>query len=250
METKSQVRKAKPSKYTNELVLEILFYIYEKTESNSFSLQEMYDKYSTTSANFFSILKKEHVLVKSMEQFFWIGHIPSLEMASSVREKYLEQHRICNQNHKEKKQKLEEYKKNQKSIEEAEKVLKSEELELESSTLYKKLVNEKDYNAIIDESGSKSIDSTIDALYTKASDALVKAEEMYQQALLEIENLKVTNHQITMRNEELKKESCFWKGEYELLACAEPVSKEISEGSLPYPKKYIKILGIKFYVNQ
>lgn len=250
METESQIRKTKPSKYTNELVLEILNYIHEKTESDSFSLQEMYDKYSTTSANFFSILKKEHVLVKSMSQFIWIGDIPSSEMAHSVREKYLEQHRISNQNHKQKKQKLEQYKKNQKSINEAEKALKSEELELESSALYKKLVNEKDYNAIIDESGSKSIDSMIDALATKASDALVKAEEMYKEALLEIENLKVKNHRITMKNEELKKESCFWKGEYELLACAEPVSKEISEGSLPYPKKYIKILGIKFYVKQ
>lgn len=248
METQSQIRRIRPSKYTDELVLEILNYIHEKTESNSFSFQEMYDKYSTTSANFFSILKKEHVLVKSMEQFFWIGDNPSLEMASSVREKYLEQHRICNQNHKEKKQKLEQYKKNQKSIDEAEKVLKSEELELESSTLYKKLVNEKDYGVIIDELGSNSSDRMIDALGTKASNALVKAEQMYKEALLEIENIKVTNHRLTSENESLKKESYFWKREYELLACAEPVNTTLVSGEIK--EKFIKILGIKFYVNQ
>lgn len=248
METQSI--KSKPRKYTEELIFEIISYVHDEIESKTFSYEKMYTKYPTTSGIFLTILKRQGVILSNRSTNFWIGAKPSLDLANLVKEIYIKEYRLNAVKHKERREKLAEYKKHLQSIEEAEKVLKSEELELESSTLYKKLVNEKDYNAIIDESGSKSIDSTIDALYTKASDALVKAEEMYQQALLEIENLKVTNHQITTRNEELKKECCFWKSEFELLARAEPVSKEISEGSLPYPKKYIKILGIKFYVNQ
>jgi hypothetical protein len=238
MET--ETRKLRKTKYTKELVFEIISYIHEKIESNSFSTEEMSKKYSTTSNNFLSILKK-HAVVILHEKYFWIGDKPTLTQAELIAEEYLKSHRAWNQAYKEKKEKLLLHKKHLESIEIAEKVLKSEELELESKNVYKAVVNEKDYNNAIDE------------LSSKASDALVKAEQMYKDALFEIAKLKEANHRIRLENESLRKESHFWKGEYQSLSLTEPVNRELKEEpsvDRTESKKFIKILGIKFYVNQ
>jgi hypothetical protein len=130
-------------------------------------------------------------------------------------------------------------KKNLERKESAEKIIKSEELELESSNVYKSVVNEKEHNNFFDGV----------AIAEKASDALVKAEKLYQSVLAENKKLEEEVSYWVFRatnlNERLKK--------YESLKNEETVSNELTKGSLSdrtEPKKFIKILGIKFYVNQ
>jgi hypothetical protein len=248
METKSRKRK-----YTDELVYEIINYIHENLQSNSFSHEEMYKKYTTTSATFFSILKKQSIVVKDGSKIFWIADKPDLYMAKLICKIYEESHKIWNESFKEKKQKLALHKKNLERKESAEKILKSEELELESSNVYKSVVNEKDYK------------KAFDALSSKASDGFVKAEQMYSEALSEIESLKV-------ENEGLKKAVSYWKGivsntpdleaDIELLrvekmeafrkkAFAEKENENLKK-ELEYLRKtkYLKLFGIKIYEKQ